>query len=143
LWGVTEPSIKYSFNFFNVSSKTYLLASHFWVNINLYLKAELFESNEQVKHPSPSTIPDNQLSSKVGITQVSKGVIVLRFFLISLSFKEDKKVKNLAFLVGNTILPLNSIQIKYKFLISCIINLCVFCLIDCLIILPNPRLSLM
>jgi hypothetical protein len=119
------------------------LASHFWVKINLYLKAELLESNEQVKEPSPSVIPDNQPSSKVGITQVSKGVIVLRFFLINLSLKEAKKVKNLAFLVGNTMFPLNNQQIKYILLISCIINLCVFCLTDCLITLPKPRLFLM
>lgn len=56
------------------------MASHFWVNINLYLKAELLESNEQVNEPSPSVIPDNQPSSKVGIEQISKGIIVLKFF---------------------------------------------------------------
>lgn len=63
------------------------MASHFWVNINLNLKAELLESNEQVKEPSPSLIPDSQPSSKVGITQLSKGIIVLRLFLINLSLK--------------------------------------------------------
>jgi hypothetical protein len=105
-------------------------------------KELLFDNNEQVKQPSPSVIPANQLSFKVGNTQVFIGNIGLRFFLINLSLKKAKKVKNLAFLVGNTILPLNIKQIKYKFLISCIINLCVFCLTDCLITLPNPRLSL-
>ena len=85
---------------FKICSRTYLLASHFWDNINLYLKAELLESNEQVKEPSPSVIPDSQPSYKEGIKQVSKGVIVLRFFLISLSLKEERKVKNLALRVG-------------------------------------------
>ena len=55
------------------------MASHFWVKINLYLKAELLESKEQVKEPSPSVIPDSQPSCKVGNKQVSEGVIVLRF----------------------------------------------------------------
>jgi hypothetical protein len=118
------------------------LAIHFWVNINLNLKAELLESNEQVKEPSPSVIPDNQPSFNVGITQVSKGVIVLRFFFISLSLKKERKVKNLAFLVGKIIFPLNNKQINHKFLKSCTINLCVFCFTDCLITLPKPRLSL-
>lgn len=61
-------------------------------------------------------------------------------FFKSFSLKEERNVKNLAFLVGNTIFPLNNKQIKKRFLVS--LNLCVFCFIDCLITLPKPRLSL-
>ena len=61
-------------------------------------------------------------------------------FFKSFSLKEERNVKNLAFLVGNTIFPLNNKQIKKRFLVY--LNLCVFCFIDCLITLPKPRLSL-
>jgi hypothetical protein len=95
-----------------------LLASHFWVNIYLNLKAELLDNKEQVNEASPSVIPDNQPSFKEGITQISKASMVARFLLISFSLKEERKVKNLAFLVGNTIFPLNNKQIKKRFLVS-------------------------
>ena len=71
-----------------------------------------------MKEPFPSVIPDNQPSFKEGIIQTSKGVIVAIFFFKSFSLKEERKVKNLAFLVGNTIFPLNNKQIKYMFLMS-------------------------
>lgn len=47
----------------------------------LNLKAELLDSKEQEKQPSPSVIPDIQPSFKEGVTQISKGGIVVRFFL--------------------------------------------------------------
>ena len=71
-----------------------------------------------MKQPSPSVIPDNQPSFKEGILQTSEWAMVVKFFFKSFSLKEERKVKNLAFLVGNTILPLNNKQIKYKFLMS-------------------------
>ena len=61
--------------------------------MNLYLKAELLESKEQVKQPSPSVMPDNQLSFKLGIIQKSKGDMIFKFFFINFSLKNDKKVK--------------------------------------------------
>ena len=109
----------------------------------LNLNAELLDKIEEVKQPYPSVIPDIQASFKDGYTQTSRGVIVTRFFFNSFSLKEDKKVKNLAFLLGKTILPLNNKHIKYIFVMFCTTNLCVFCLTDCFITFPKPKLSLM
>jgi len=69
---------------------------------------------KQKKQPSPSVIPAIQPSYKVGVTQSIKGDIGVRFIFKSFSLKEERKVKNLAFIVGNTILPLNNKQIQLK-----------------------------
>jgi len=63
-------------------------------------------------------MPDIQQSFKDGKTQISKGDIVSLFRLKSFSLKEERKVKNLAFLVGKTMFPLKIKQIRYKFFIS-------------------------
>jgi hypothetical protein len=78
----------------------------------------LLDNKEQVKQPSASVIPDIQLSFKDGMTQLFIGIIVYKFFFNNLSLKDERKVKNLAFLVGNTIFPLNIKQINIRFLIS-------------------------
>jgi hypothetical protein len=55
---------------------------------------------------------------KEGDTISFDGDIVVRFFFNSLSLRIERKVKNLAYLVGNTIFPLNNKQIKKRFVIS-------------------------
>jgi len=78
------------------------------VKIYLNLYPELLDRIEQEKQPSASVIPDIQASFNEGVTDRSNGVIGIRFFFKSVSLKAERKVTNLAFLVGNTIFPLNN-----------------------------------
>jgi hypothetical protein len=94
------------------------------------------------KQPSPSTSPNIQESSREGMTISLKGIIGGKLFLISFSLNEDRKIKNLALLVGNTIFPLNKRQKRIIFLISCILNICIFFLVECSITFPNPKFFL-
>ena len=81
-------------------------------------------------HLSLNAFKANTKLYKIGIGSL--------FNLSNFSLKDDINVLNLAFLVGSTMLPLNNKQINNKLLVSCTINLCVFCILDCWITLPNP-----
>ena len=71
-----------------------------------------------MKQPSPSLIPEIQLSFNEGNLVCSLGIIIGKFCFNSFSLKVQRKVKNLAFLLGNIIFPLNNKQIRKIFLKS-------------------------
>ena len=71
-----------------------------------------------MKQPSPSLIPEIQLSLSEGKLVLRLGIIMGIFFFNNFSLKVERKVKNLAFLLGNIIFPLNNKQIRNIFLIS-------------------------
>jgi hypothetical protein len=75
-----------------------------------------------VNDASPSEIPDSHASSKEGNTVLSITDIFSMLFFNNFSLIAERNIKNLAFIVGNTILPLNKLQIIIKFLISWTIN---------------------
>ena len=96
---------------------------------------------EQVKQPSPSVNPANQLLSKLGKIILSLNTIGFKFILPLLIqiLNPSTNFSNFIFLLGNTRLLLNKlISISISFLL-CVTYLLVN--LDCAITLPKPKVS--
>ena len=132
----TIPALNKTHKYCNITT----FSSHFWEILKLKLNPLSFPI-EQVKQPSASVNPVNQLSFKLGRMSLwinSTGFNII-LPLVTQLLNPLTKLLNLVFLLGKIILPLNKWIINSISFLFCVTYLLV--LADWGITLPNPNVS--